>query len=73
MSIVSSRGERKWTRNMTSNSKVHIKRIVVDNRLVWKKLITGLDFHVGIEVFPRNIITKNEVASLRVTTSQIFS
>jgi hypothetical protein len=68
---------------MMNNSKVHINGIIGDNRLLWKKLITGLqggprilifsafrcegpladlDFHVGVEVFPSNIITNNEVS-----------
>ena len=72
MSIVSSRGKRKCNRNMTSDSKVHVEGIIVDNRLVWKQLVTGLDFHLGIEVFPGNIVAKNKVPSFRITTSQIF-
>ena len=73
MSIVSSRGGGKCNQNMTSNGKSHIKGIIIDNRLVWKKLIAGLDFHVGVEVFPSDIITKNKVAHLGIMTSEIFS
>ena len=72
MSIFSSRGEGKYNWNMMGNSKAHIKGIIVDNRLIWKQLVTGLDFYVGVEVFPSNIITKNKVPSLRIIMSQIF-
>ena len=56
-----------------SNRKSHIKGVIIDNRLIWKKLIAGLDFHVGVEVFPSDIVTKNKVARLGITTSEIIS
>jgi hypothetical protein len=41
---------------MTSNGKNHLKGIIVDYRLIWKKVVASLDLHLSVKVFPSNIV-----------------